>query len=822
MPSRTKVGLVFGAIALTVLALTLMRRDPRRAPAPVAPAPPAAESAIAEPEAAQVVDPDREQVDVAAVDDAAVAPPPAPRTAPARISGRCVAAESGRALAGVHVECTRLGSGERTPAAAPFTTGGDGRFELEVEVGGPRRLVAQAPGRSPRIAHLRALAPGAAIDLGDVSLAVGFVVEGQVLERDGAPVAGATVVLSAVFVGIEVGEDVPASLNGRTDAFGSFRIEGDVPAGEFPLGLSTRGWTLVSPAWVRVDPLAGAEPVAAVAERLPSIAGHVVDTDGVAVRGVRLNLAGGLMPTPAVSTDADGAFELFARGDDRTPRGVLVQDPGPCEPPEGPLPVFEWGTRDARIVLRRALTFELEVVERGSGAAVSEYAVICFRTDSNSSLERAARHAGTHPDGRLVVQRVRRGENHLQVRPASAELLDSDWIVFEAREGRSPLRVELERMSLGRVRVVTAAGEPVAGSRVSLHRREANPPAFGPVRVFDVGSPDEALHDGTDSLPRIAGGTSDARGELELPFPADLAACILRVTGAEHLELREPQPPLRAGAVHEVVVARGARVEGRCVVRGYGGGPLALQFARDGEPMTSEVLAPLGPDGEFRSPPLAPGDVAIHLSIPPGGNFVMRAPLEPPLLRVTLGEGEVLRLDLDARAWDAASVSGSVRVDGAAPASGQLLLLLELPGAKPLFGPRALHGEGGFAFDGLPPGRWTALLHADEPGYLHSSESFVLAGGERRDLQLEFSRTRRVLRVLAADGSTPLAGRPIVVLAGGEAHFATADEQGRARFAPSLSGEVEVFLEGTPHIVRVVLPEPGEAHALDVVLPIAP
>lgn len=821
MQLRSLLVLALGAIVLTGLALTLIRRDAQRA---LAPALPEGASPTVAVEAAPAVESPREQVAADEVVDAAIEPPPAAQAGTARIRGRCVAAESGRALAGVHVGCVRLGDAARTAVAVPITTGGDGRFELEVEVGGPRRLVAQAPGRSPRIAHLRGLAPGAAIDLGDVSLAVGFVVEGQVLERDGAPVAGVSVVLSAVSVGIDVGEDVPASLSGRTDAFGLFRIEGDVPAGKFPVGLSTRGWRLVSPAWVHVDPLSGAEPVAAVAERLPSIAGHVVDTDGVAVRGVSLSLAGGLMPMPAVRTDADGAFELFARGEDRTPRGVLVQDPGPCEPPEGPLPVFEWGTRDARIVLRRALTVELEVVERGSGAAVTEYAVACFRTDSNSSLEQAARHAGTHPGGRLVVERVRRGENRLQVRPASAELLAGDWIVFEAREGLAPLRVELERMQRARVRVVTASGEPVVGSRVSLHRREPDAPTSVNGFVFEVDSDDPPLYDGASPLPRVAAGTTDADGELELWFPSDLGSCTLRVTGAEHLERIEPHPPLRTDAVHEIVVARGARVEGRCIVSGYLAGPLALQFARDGFTMSSEVLATLGPDGEFRSPRLAPGDLAIHLSVPGGGNFGVRAPLEPPLRRVTLGEGEVLRLDLDARAWSAGSLVGSVRLDGAAPAAGgSLLLQLVLPTLQLPFGPFPLDAQGAFALDGLPPGRWTALLYAGGSDYLKLEDSFDLAGGERREVELAFTSGRRVLRLLKADGVSPLADLSIVVVSSEPPFPATADAGGRVRFDRALEGEIEfTFGDDGSQRHRAVLPEPGEEHARDVVLPIEP
>jgi len=347
----------------------------------------------------------------------------------------------------------------------------------------------------------------------------------------------------------------------------------------------------------------------------------------------------------------------------------------------------------------------------------------------------------------------------------------------------------------------------------------ASPP--GARFVFDTD--DEPLFDGARLLPPVAGGTTDAVGQTELWFPSDLEACTLRVTGAEHLERIEARPLLRAGQVHEVVVEIGARVEGRCLVAGYGDRPLALQFVRDGSTTSSAVLALLGPQGEFRSPPLAPGAQAIHLSVPADGDLGIRAPLEPPLQYVALGEGEVLRLDLDARAWAPGSLAGSVRLDGAAPPGGSLLLLLVLPSLKLRFGRFALDAQGAFATEGLPPGRWTALLYAGGPAYLELGETFELAGGERREVQLEFASMRRVLRLLKADGKSPMAGQAIVVVSSEPAFPATADAGGRVRFERALEGEIEFFFEGDEAArYRAFLPEPGEEHARDVVLPIEP
>jgi hypothetical protein len=122
-------------------------------------------------------------------------------------------------------------------------------------------------------------------------------------------------------------------------------------------------------------------------------------------------------------------------------------------------------------VLRRALTLELEVVERASGAPVEDFAVSCFTDKATWSNQREARSGGRHAGGRLTLDKVWRGSNQLIVFPKDPELRANDPISFDASEAPlAPIRVELDRMSARTVRVVDGAHEPVSGSRVELVR----------------------------------------------------------------------------------------------------------------------------------------------------------------------------------------------------------------------------------------------------------------------------------------------------------------------------------------------------------------
>lgn len=829
-PHRVPVLIAAGVAAVVlVLAWQWNSRPGGSALAPVGslPAIPADTSELLSP---PVVDTTEARAEVA-IASPGVAPAPFAVEEPGTLlRGRCVAAEDGAPLAEVEIafsgepRISTIAADEALARISPVRTGADGRFELRFGPVHDHRytLSVNPSGRTPRLLLWGPPETRPEIDLGDIECTRGHVVEGQVIGEDGRPVRGVGFGVAGLPLQLEGSTTEHDTLWGRSDEDGVFRVDGAVPPGTWPVLHSGRGWMLLEPATVTVDEFHGAAPVIAIVRRLPSISGVVVDTRGVPVQGVRLRIQAPSRDGRILSsvTDVQGRFTLHARDEERETERVIVDDPGPCEPPQDPGPRYAWGTSDVRIVLSRSRSVELEVVERGSGAAVTEYAVVCYPKGSGLGRERDARLSGSHAEGRVSVDRVRPGTNRLQVRPADRLLEPSDWIDFEGVDQPAALRVELERMGTGRVRVVGAGREPMAGSEIELVR-------LGSVRADDMlrranFAPDTMTFSGDPLFresTRLYRAESDGNGEAEIVVPADLTDVLLRIRGELHTDHLRIAPPLRAEAVHEVVVDRGARVEGSFRVHGYGKTPQALSFARVGEDLEQPLIALLDPDGGFRSPQLEPGEYDMSLAV----QLMTWVELTPCVQRLVLGDGQVLAIDRSAPEWDAATLTGRVRLDGGAPTGAWLQLQLDRPRSWIRMSRIELAEDGSFEIGGLPPGSWRPLLGIDEPDPLHSPMRFDLAGGEQRHIDFEFTRMRSVLRLLKADGVTPLKGITIVVDSTEPAFLATADAGGRVRFDRSLAVEIEFFLEGNGAArFRALLPEPGEENALDVVLPVDP
>jgi hypothetical protein len=120
------------------------------------------------------------------------------------VQGRCLDAESNAQLAGVTIQVgTAPGSfllqdaiAPRPGGAAPesVTTGADGRFSLSFtpppESNKGVMILVTKPGCVPRGGMWTVPRPIATIELGDVTVAAGFTVSGEVVDGKGAPVSG--------------------------------------------------------------------------------------------------------------------------------------------------------------------------------------------------------------------------------------------------------------------------------------------------------------------------------------------------------------------------------------------------------------------------------------------------------------------------------------------------------------------------------------------------------------------------------------------------------------------------------------------------------
>jgi protocatechuate 3,4-dioxygenase beta subunit len=145
------------------------------------------------------------------------------------VSGRAVD-ERGLPLAEVSVgvpafdddvDEARLGDWYLVRATLHDTTGTDGRFVLDGFWVGPHRLELRVPGHS-LTQHEFVVEPGRPLDLGDIALSRGGVIEGVVVDALGRPVPGAELMArpSSVLEWLERQGDVDAQMKLRTSGPG--------------------------------------------------------------------------------------------------------------------------------------------------------------------------------------------------------------------------------------------------------------------------------------------------------------------------------------------------------------------------------------------------------------------------------------------------------------------------------------------------------------------------------------------------------------------------------------------------------------------------
>ncbi|MBI5433484.1 MAG: carboxypeptidase regulatory-like domain-containing protein [Planctomycetes bacterium] len=828
---RTRVRLLLALLIALVVAggWFWLRPTPIESAASV---PVAAQTERASPElaapaapAAPIVAPVRETV---AEPEATPTTKPEPKLA--RVRGRCVAKESGAPLAGCTVAfdgmpgnseaMERYGEVDWTDPE-PIVTGADGRFEIAFDPPPPFQhgLDVQAPGRVPRTARWHAFEPGQVEDLGDVELALGYRVEGHVVDTEGTPIEGVYAALNDMPLPLRSDMAANDSRGGETDGTGFFRIDVPIPAGTWPFDLHAEGYKLVSPDTVTVVEGAGAAPVNVIARSMPSISGVVVDETGAAIARVYVRVVmhrSGRMASDW--TDRDGRFTIHAVDDALEPARLEIDHAEGFEPSAEPTPAYAWGTTDVRIELRRARSFELVVVERASGTPVEEYTVTCERVRQNgwSSSDKLT-FGGKHPDGRMTVEGVARGTNRLAVQPKDPLLAASKPQLLEiGDEAIAAVRVELTRLELRGVRVVDAAKRPIAGSKVELVLLGSD--------TFDADSwlidarPGHGSFSGNlDDMHQIVGDAeSDARGLARLPFPGSEAKLGLRVTGAAHpmtivAEARVPTD----GSPLEVIVAPGGKLAGRLRVAGYAAGEFGVEFELVGSRSNGPAArAEVGADGGFASESLLPGDYELFLSLEhrlksEHGSSGSRLRLEPALATATVADGKTTEVDVDGSALDAGEVRGTVLLNGAASGDCRVRLVRD----SMRFGQFVPDAQGRFVASALPPGTWRAELivgdyKTTDGDVIGSEESFELAPGATVTRDFAFTRRRVTLLVIGADGVTPLANTELELISVKDQSFTghRTDAQGRLVLDPAPTGEIRLQA-GTLRCLPLTLPD---------------
>lgn len=714
----------------------------------------------------------------------------------------------------------------------PVITTGDGQFDISFVPPPPYQhfLDVRCADRAPRTARWGAFQPGQIEDLGDVALALGHAVEGRVVDASAAPVPGVFVSIEGLPLPVRGEMGANDSRVGKSDEAGNFRVDAPIPPGTWSIDAQARGVKLVSPDNVTVPDSGAMPPLTVVVRRMPSISGVVVDETGAGVGRVTLKAelrkSAGRMAS--AHTQADGSFTIYAVDDALEPVRLTTLDAGPCEPMKEPTPPVPWGTTDVRIELVRALSFELTVVERKSGEPVEEFSVACFPDRSTSSRQRDDRLGGRHAGGKLTVDGVWHGPNRLTVHPNDPDLLANEPIAFDATAAPlAPIRVELERATKRFVRVVSAAHEPIAGSRVELVRIGSQPFDAASL-VIDVKHGARAFG-GKDFRPHelVEASVTDEHGLATLRVPPVSAELGVRATGTHHVaRALAPVHFSEDGSPLEIVVASGGRIAGKLGLQGYVPGTVFLEFVLEGSnglfrPPRVEVRS----DGSFETPSLEPGVWLLYLSIDhefQGGGGSLR--LEPELARVPVAEDESARVDLDGRSFAAAEVAGTILIDETPLPAFRAFLMWKTSHQMERFGPYVPDAQGRFEAKGLPPGTWNAGIFvgdfkASDGDRIGSGEWFTLSPAQNLRRDFVFERHHLVLRVLQADGVTPLASVEVQVrqTLTFEVVRRTTDPQGRLVLDPAPAGEFRLFAAGL-QTDALRMPEDRKEAELDAVL----
>ncbi len=190
-------------------------------------------------------------------------------------------------------------------------TGDEGSFQIGNLEPGVLDLMVNADGFQPMLARGLHIPEDAAAGAVEITLVRGGVVEGQVLDGDGKPVAGARVSAS-----LEEAEAVPAGMSsGNTDGEGHYRLEGLVP-GSYQVTVDSV--ELSDRLWAKAAVGTG---VRRLDFRFPSgaqVSGQVVDSQGAPVPRASLSLVpvgGGYLSNTVSRADGSFTFKGVPDGD---------------------------------------------------------------------------------------------------------------------------------------------------------------------------------------------------------------------------------------------------------------------------------------------------------------------------------------------------------------------------------------------------------------------------------------------------------------------------------------------------------------------------
>jgi protocatechuate 3,4-dioxygenase beta subunit len=634
-------------------------------------------------------------------------------------------------------------------------TGADGRFAMKRLVPGNYDFEVAAKGFRTTAARGVIVAPEASSRDIRIVLARGCTLKGRVVRRTEGPIEGLTV------VGIlqpgndnEIFEIFEKSI-AVTSETGEFVLEGLAP------GVHTVGVEVANePYHLAVNVSVPREGYLEILiEGDAWLEGAVTDDRGGAIAGAQIYVLRLNSETPVVGfsvTDAQGRYRINALKSGPV-QLFMVQAEGWGTYPEEFLNMLRGGSSDVilrpgrnekDVTLGRGGVVKGVVLEQGTqtpveGARVSLASIASLfggqrtgTTDAQGRFE-----IGSVPIGGAILVASKDGWVQPGLSPQSMGMMAMQVMgggkadpgkgltVVIAKPGDVVERtLELSRGTFIRGTVVTPAGEPLAGARVSVEF--ASHPG-GMMRAvasfFPLGEP------------RLSG----TNGTFELPSPPAGQKVAVTAKAQGYLDARSEDLLTKAGEPLEGVVVKlreGAVLQGK--VTAPGGKPVEgalVRFAReeDGEDYGRQWRLQSAPPhrtdeaGAFRIPNVDPGRLVVQFSHP---SFVSVSRMD-----VEAVDGKTAEVSAELGA--ALSLSGKVLGPDGRPFPGARIGLNRegdpLEGADPYFSPPrdlVAAGDGSFSAQGLLPGSYRVWASCD--GCADSDPVVVEAGATAVTLRL--------------------------------------------------------------------------------------
>ncbi|MBM3960340.1 MAG: hypothetical protein FJ306_00320, partial [Planctomycetes bacterium] len=631
-------------------------------------------------------------------------------------------------------------------------------------------------------------------DLGDVAVVRASIVRGRVQDEAGQPLADVRVEADRGLFGLLARGGV------RSAADGSFTVARLAP-GALTLRAALAGYLPVSQD-IELRPEEQRDGLVVTLRTGKAIAGRVVDDRGVGVAGIRVGFnrtetRGGIgferfATEEAATTDANGWFTLAGLVDDAVTLRTMGKEHAPATMAEVAV-----GTLDAVLRVERFGAIEGVLVGAdGAPIAGSEVRIggpgdgfeFLGDVDQVGGVARTRNGAArSGADGAFRIEGVKPGKLTIRATGKGHRPAQLDGVQVAAAQTSKGVRLVADRGAVARVRVVDAAGVPVAGAKVRVDK--PSPRGQGMTIGTDgsmqvpmqsttvVTDGDETQFMGPTTLGR---GTTDADGRCELPgLPAGDVE--VQATHPDHAAALPASTVLPATGGVDVQLALRQPGYIAVTVLGSDGTPVAeaeVFVERAGDDRGDRKRLRTDAEGKAASPALLPGDYTAVLARAAKSNsgrpaaglgFVVMGGgadvLEGSRIAVAVPAGRTVEATL--RQPVLARVMGVVTgADG--PVAGCVVELVR--GGEMSFGgfggssPKATTGaDGSYVFEGVDAGAYT-LSYGRAKAMAQAEASLTVPAGVaevRQDLALRTGSVR--LRVLDEATGKPIAGADVEI-----------------------------------------------------------